>query len=167
MIEDEELRITFKAASEEHLQKLDEGLLYLERFPEDRARIEDLMREAHSLKGDANMLGVKDVSTLAHQLEHILGTLKLGENIVTPGLCDRLAAGLQAIRQLVREAVTGEAAGVNTFYILAYLMGAQTKQTAPPPLEIADTLKSSPKLTTSSADRPSEDSKVPSPFEPE
>ncbi|MBE9104964.1 Hpt domain-containing protein, partial [Nostoc cf. edaphicum LEGE 07299] len=64
IIDDEELRDVFKVASEEHLQNLDDGLLHLENHPDDLAVLEALMREAHSLKGDANMLGVKDVGTL-------------------------------------------------------------------------------------------------------
>ncbi|HEY9835566.1 MAG TPA: hybrid sensor histidine kinase/response regulator [Vampirovibrionales bacterium] len=126
MIDDEELRITFKVASEEHLQKLNEGLLHLEEQPEDLGKLEELMREAHSLKGDAGMLGVKDIATLAHQWEHLLGTVKRRENTLTPELCDRLYHGLDAISKLVHQSVTGEDAGVNTFYVLAYLMGASS-----------------------------------------
>jgi two-component system chemotaxis sensor kinase CheA len=145
IIEDEELRITFKVASEEHLQKLDDGLLHLEKNPSDLGCLDELMREAHSLKGDANMLGVKDIGTLAHQLEHILGTLKRGETELTQELSDRLSQGLDAIRQLVSEAVTGAPAGVNTFYTLAHLMGASVKQQTPPKLlEVAETLQAPP-----------------------
>ncbi len=126
MIEDDELRTTFQFASEEHLQKLDEGLLYLEEHPEDQEKLSEMMREAHSLKGDAGMLGVKDVATLAHQWEHLLGTLKDGKASGKEGVYDRLYAGLDAIRKLVHEAVTGEPSGVNTFYVLAQLMGAKS-----------------------------------------
>lgn len=126
MIDDEELRITFKVASEEHLQKLNEGLLHLEQQSDDPKKLEELLREAHSLKGDAGMLGVKDIATLAHQWEHLLGTVKRKETPLTPELCDRLYHGLDAIAKLVQESVTGEDAGVNTFYVLAYLMGADS-----------------------------------------
>ncbi|PZV07534.1 MAG: hypothetical protein DCF22_21895, partial [Leptolyngbya sp.] len=128
MIDDEELRSIFKAASEEHLQNLDDGLLHLETHPDDLSILEALMREAHSLKGDANMLGVKDVGTLAHQIEHVLTQLKRQENL--PGdapietLYERLAHAIAAIRKLVHAAVTGEPAGVDTFHALAELMGA-------------------------------------------
>ncbi|MBD2519414.1 hybrid sensor histidine kinase/response regulator [Nostoc sp. FACHB-973] len=132
MIDDEELRDVFKVASEEHLQNLDDGLLHLENHPDDLAVLEALMREAHSLKGDANMLGVKDVGTLAHQIEHVLTQLKQQEkpasssgNAATDSPYERLAHAIAAIRKLVHEAVTGEAARVDTFYTLAELMGAQ------------------------------------------
>ena len=125
MIEDDELREVFKTSSEEHLQNLDEGLLYLEKNPNDAAKIEELLREAHSLKGDAGMLGVKDVATLSHQIEHLLGGLKRQETTLTADLVDRISYGIDAIRQLVYAAVTGEPCEVNAFHSLAYLMGAK------------------------------------------
>lgn len=125
MIDDEELRNLFKTASEEHLQKIEAGLLHLEKYPNDSAPFEELLREAHSLKGDAGMLEVRDVETLTHQMEHILGSIKRGETALTPAICDRLWLGLDSIRKLVNEAITGDASGVNTFQVLAQLMGAE------------------------------------------
>ncbi|MEG4860790.1 hybrid sensor histidine kinase/response regulator [Microcoleus sp. K1-B6] len=127
MIEDQELRDVFKVASQEHLQKLDDGLLYLEQHPSDLAKLEQLLRETHSLKGDAGMLGVKNVASLAHQMEHILGAVKRGETQLNSEISDRLSQGLDAMRKLVNEAVTGEDSGVNTFYILASMMGASSE----------------------------------------
>ena len=124
MIDDEELRSVFKTASDEHLQNLDDGLLHLEKHPDDQAMLAALMREAHSLKGDANMLGVKDVGTLAHQVEHVLNQLKHREITLSLDVSDRLAHALNAIRRLVDEAVTGVVAGVDTFHVLAELMGS-------------------------------------------
>ncbi len=138
MIEDEELRDVFKIASEEHLQKLDDGLLYLEQHPGDLATLEELLRETHSLKGDAGMLGVKSVASLSHQIEHILGGVKRGETQLNSDISDLLSQGLDAIRKLVDEAATGEDSGVNTFYILATMMGASSNtqpQTAAPIVE--------------------------------
>ncbi|MEG4292026.1 hybrid sensor histidine kinase/response regulator [Microcoleus sp. C2C3] len=127
MIEDEELRDVFKIASQEHLQKLDDGLLYLEQHPSDLAKLEELLRETHSLKGDAGMLEVKNVASLAHQIEHILGGVKRGETQLNLDLRDRLSQGLDALRKLVDEAVTGQDSGVNTFYVLASMMGASNQ----------------------------------------
>ncbi|WP_373534638.1 response regulator [Microcoleus sp.] len=136
IIEDEELRDVFKIASQEHLQKLDDGFLYLEQHPGDLAKLEELLRETHSLKGDAGMLGVKNVASLAHQIEHILGGIKRGETQLNPELSDRLSQGLEALRQLVNEAVTGQDSGVNTFYVLASMMGASSNpQPAAPTAE--------------------------------
>lgn len=125
-IEDNEMRGLFKTSCEERLQALDEGILHLEKNPQDLAVVENLMREAHSLKGDSNMLGVADLGKVAHQVENILGAVKRGETPLTSDVCDRLAHGMVAMKQLVHEASTGEATGVNVFYVLAELMGASS-----------------------------------------
>ncbi|MEA5417969.1 hybrid sensor histidine kinase/response regulator [Spirulina sp. CCNP1310] len=127
-IEDEELRNLYQTASEEHLQKLEAGLLQLEKSPDDLSPLEELLREAHSLKGDSRMLGVNTVEKLIHQIEHLLGGLQRQEVTLTPELSDRFYQGLDAVRKLVNEAVTGNPSGVDSFHTPAPLMGA-----APPP----------------------------------
>lgn len=126
MIEDVELRNLFKTSSEEHLHNLENGLMQLEKNSQDRARLEEVLREAHTLKGDARMLGVDDVETLIHQIEDIFVAVKKQEQVLTPQLCESLYQGLDAVRKIVREAVSGVASGVNVFYVLAQLMGAST-----------------------------------------
>ncbi|PSN15032.1 hypothetical protein C7293_09130, partial [filamentous cyanobacterium CCT1] len=123
-IADDELRSLFKNTSGEHLQALDNGLLHLEKHPDDQAVLEALLRDAHSLKGDSTMLGVGDLGKIAHQIEHLLGLVKRNEATLSADLCDRLAHGMAAMKQLVHEATTGEPTGVNVFYVLAELMGA-------------------------------------------
>ncbi len=123
-IDDDEMRQIFKDVSEERLQKLDEGLLLLEKNASDEGKFNDLLREAHSLKGDANMLGVTDVGTLAHKMEDILASVKRGDIKLTPEISDRLYQGLDAIRKLVHEAVTGEASRIDLSQTLAHLAGA-------------------------------------------
>jgi two-component system chemotaxis sensor kinase CheA len=124
MIEDEELRTLYKEASADHIQKIEAGLLHLEKNPLDRVPLEELLRETHSLKGDSRMLGVKDAETLTHQIEDILGAVKRGERVLTPQVFECLYQGLDAVRKIATEAVTGQSAGVSVFHVLAQLMGA-------------------------------------------
>jgi two-component system chemotaxis sensor kinase CheA len=126
MIEDEELRSLYKTASAERIQKIEAGLLHLEKNPQDKAKLEGLLRETHSLKGDSRMLGVKDVETLTHQIEEILGSVKQGERVFTSQLYDCLSQGLDAIRKIAHEAVTGQSAGVSVFHVLAQLMRGES-----------------------------------------
>jgi len=125
-IEDEELREVYKIVTPERLQKLEDTLIYLERQSDDAAQLEEFLREAHTLKGDSRMLGVDDVETITHQIEDCLAPVKQGEEPLTSALCDRLYQALDAIRKLVHEAVTGEEADVNVFYVIATLMGADS-----------------------------------------
>jgi two-component system chemotaxis sensor kinase CheA len=124
MIQDEELRTLYKEASADHIQKIEAGLLHLEKNPLDQAKLELLLRETHSLKGDSRMLGVKDAETLTHQMEDILGTVKRGERDLTPSMFECLYQGLDAIRKIAHEAVTGQPAGISVFHVLAQLMAA-------------------------------------------
>ena len=127
-IQDEELRNVFKIASEEHIQKLEEDFLFLEKNPQDQAHLEEALREAHTLKGDARMLGISGVETLTHQVEDLLGAAKRGEIELSGKMLDRLYLGLDAIRQLVHEAITDEEARISIFEVLAQLMGADVQQ---------------------------------------
>src|SRR5919199_3958228 len=126
MIDDEELRNLYKVASTDHIQKIEAGLLHLEKNPQDGAKLEQLLREMHSLKGDSRMLGVKDAETLTHQMEDLLGAVKRGERGITPPMIECLYRGLDAIRKIATEAVTGQPAGVSVFHVLAQLMGADS-----------------------------------------
>jgi two-component system, chemotaxis family, sensor kinase CheA len=121
-IEDEELRDIYQVASEEHLDKLADGLQYLQKHPQDQATLEVLRREVHSLKGDSRSVGAKNVVTLTHRVEEIILSIKAREIIFTSDVCDRLYGGLDAIGLLIYEAVTGESSGVDISQILDHLM---------------------------------------------
>ena len=69
---------------------------------------------------------VGDLGKLAHQMEHVLGTVKRGEQTFSADTFDRLAHGMDAIRQMVHESVTGEPAEVDLFHVMAELMGANS-----------------------------------------
>jgi two-component system, chemotaxis family, sensor kinase CheA len=122
-IDDEELRGLYKTSATEHIQAIESALMQLEKQPQNLGVLKDLLRSAHTLKGDSRMLGVEDVETLVHQIEECLMPLEKGQANMTDELCDRLYVGLDTIKQLAHTAVTGEANDVNMFYVLATLMG--------------------------------------------
>ncbi|MCS6960216.1 MAG: response regulator [Pseudanabaenaceae cyanobacterium SKYGB_i_bin29] len=138
MIEDEELRSLYKVASAEHIAKLEEGLLHLERNPQDQKKLEELLRHAHSLKGDSRMLGVKDAETLTHHLEDILSGIKQGTHRFSPSVFETLFTGLDAIKKIAQEAVTGEPANVSAFHIAAEMMAVLGESEATPPIPLAE-----------------------------
>lgn len=125
MIEDSELRALYKMESEDHLQQLDAGLLRLERNAQDSATLEEVFRAAHSLKGNAHMLGLKHVEAIAHRFEDTLGGAKRGRVVLSSETIDRLYVGLDAIGKLVQEAITGVSADVTVGAVLAQMSGAE------------------------------------------
>lgn len=140
MIEDKELRKLFKIESEERLQHLDDGLLRLEKMPTDPPLLEDLFREAHSLKGAARMLGLTEIQTLAHQLEDILGVAKKGEAALQAEAVLEMNRKLETIRRLVQMEI-GEAAPEHANVEL-------NTETAPPDTTISQSEIRTPKSDT-------------------
>lgn len=123
MIEDEELRSIFKIESAEHIQRLEEGFLRIEKNPNNRAVIEEIFREAHSLKGAAHMLGLNSLESLSHCIEDILSAARDGSVPLTQEIIERLYKGVDALAILVKESVTGEESGLDLHAALKSLKG--------------------------------------------
>jgi two-component system chemotaxis sensor kinase CheA len=101
----------FSAEAQEHLQKLNEGILRLERGDTDADLMADILRAAHTLKGSARMMGFKDINQVAHKLEDLLLEVKEGRLPATQPLCDLIFRALDtmdACRQAIVEGREGE-----------------------------------------------------------
>lgn len=112
-IDDTELSNLFKIESAEHLQKLDAGFLQLEKTPNDQPLLQEVFREAHSLKGSARMLGLIDIQALANTVEDMLGDARSGKVAITADVIKPQLATLDRIRQMVAEAVGDSVASIN------------------------------------------------------
>ncbi|MEB0138618.1 MULTISPECIES: hybrid sensor histidine kinase/response regulator [unclassified Undibacterium] len=130
MIADGEMRDLFRIESGEHLQAIESGLLRMEKNPADSALLEELFREAHSLKGAARMLDLLDIERIFHRFEDILGHARSGTQDLSSMLIDRMYQSLEAIRRLVDEAVGGVAAEVDVNAIVESLKPLASSATA-------------------------------------
>ncbi|MEO0827670.1 MAG: Hpt domain-containing protein, partial [Cyanobacteria bacterium J06642_9] len=137
--EDAELLAIYRTTSEERLQRLEASLLHLEKHPHDEATLAALMREAHSLKGDAGSTGIDAVKSLAHAVEDILIGIQRRTLELDSTISDRLYQGLDAIGQLVQAATTGAAVTVDADQHLQALRGIAPApaEDAPQPAAIA------------------------------
>ena len=72
----EALLLTFIAETEENLRVMEEGLLSLERHPDDPEVLQTIFRMAHTLKGNSASLGFTGVAEFAHALEDQLERLR-------------------------------------------------------------------------------------------
>ena len=121
MINDNEMRDIYRIESDEHLQALDDGLLRLEKDPLNRSILEELFREAHSLKGASRMLGLIDIEAVSHRLEDLLGGAHRNESPLTPKRIQALYSSLDALRALCETAITGAPSGIVVSEVLARL----------------------------------------------
>jgi len=158
LIEDEELRSLYQVASSDHLAKLESGLLFLEKNPQDKNKLQEMLRIAHSLKGDSRMLGVKDAETLTHSFEDILSKIYKGELTLSQSISETLFRALDGIKRIALEAVTGKPAQVSVFHMVAEMMTAMENQgtTEEQGLENISLLLT-PDSAEKSIDTPSED----------
>ncbi len=98
---------TFLAESEDHLSKMEETLVALEARPEDEETLRTIFRMAHTLKGNASTLGFSGIAEFAHTVEDLLQRLRNKTLPVTSGLITLLLRAVDALRQMVPDAVAG------------------------------------------------------------
>jgi two-component system chemotaxis sensor kinase CheA len=91
-----------------HLERIASGLLALESTPDDKAAIDGIFREAHTMKGAAGMVGMMRVSRLAHRLEDLLVELRDGTRRSTPELTDAMLRVVDGIGTLIAGASNGD-----------------------------------------------------------
>jgi two-component system chemotaxis sensor kinase CheA len=98
------LKATFKIEADEHVQTISSGLLDLENNPdsEKRARIlETIYREAHSLKGAARAVNLRDVEKICQAMETVLSLLKKEELQPSIHILDTLLDSVEGAAKLI------------------------------------------------------------------
>ncbi len=97
----------FLSEAREHLKKMGQLIVAQEKNPADRAGIDSLFREAHSIKGMAASMGYDNTAKLAHNLEDFMdGFRKSGS--VPPEAVDRLLAGVDLLEGLLEDVDGGK-----------------------------------------------------------
>ncbi len=101
MTDDEaEFRELFETEAAERLDTMAELLLDAEQGSSDAAVVPALLREAHTLKGAAGMVGLAEVSELAHELEDMLIPIRDAGTGLPADLVEPLLAGVDELRRL-------------------------------------------------------------------
>ena len=101
----------------EHVQRLTDGILKLEKSPGDRVLLEIMMREAHTIKGSSVMMGYKRVSDIAHSMESGLERALKEEVSLTKDHCDVLLKCLDSIVPLLEDKIIWEAKGMTRPFV--------------------------------------------------
>jgi len=98
---------TFLAEAEERLIEMEETIVELESRPDDEELVQKLFRGAHTIKGNASCFGFSRVSEFAHALEDLLQRLRSRTLAINSGLVTLLLCGVDALKQMVPDAVAG------------------------------------------------------------
>jgi two-component system, chemotaxis family, sensor kinase CheA len=109
----------FHQEQAEHRQAMVDVLLELEHARDNsgerQALLDQLFREAHSLKGGARAAGILAVEELAHRVEDLFSVLRQGELVLTPEICDPIYAALDAIGALMQQVSAGHPASLEPY----------------------------------------------------
>ena len=101
----------FSEETAEHLANLERDLLRLEGGPTDKRLVEDMMREAHTMKGAASMMELGEIATLSHDFEDSLLAMTAGERTPDGGSFERLFGMLDSLSTMLAESVGAAEAG--------------------------------------------------------
>jgi two-component system, chemotaxis family, sensor kinase CheA len=117
----------FLREAEEHLTSLQKGLLVLEKEPGNTPLVHDLLRNAHTLKGSARMVGLEGISAIAHRMEDLLQALDEGRTSVDGAVIDLLLQGTDAISRMTGALARGEESPVDVErFVTAFDLGEST-----------------------------------------
>ena len=95
------IEVFFEEAAE-LLADLEAGLLELEESPTDPELLNRVFRAAHTIKGNAGMLGFERIAHFTHRLESVLDELRSGSRAASADIVDALLAAQDVLRRMLR-----------------------------------------------------------------
>ena len=98
----------FLDESHEHLQSLNDGLLGLEDNAEDLSVLNEIFRNAHTLKGMSATMGYNKIAELTHEMEDVLDMLRKEQLKVSEDIIDTLFKCVDSLEQMIDNVGNGE-----------------------------------------------------------
>ena len=102
----------FLDESHEHLQSLNEGLLSLEENSDDVSVVNEIFRNAHTLKGMSATMGYNKIAELTHEMEDVLDLIRKDQLKLNEDIIDTLFKCLDSLEQMINSVGDGEAEDV-------------------------------------------------------
>ncbi len=91
----------FRGVALDRIERMNLIMVALEREPDDDSSSEELLREIHTLKGEAKMMGFADINLVAHQTESLLIAASERRFDVGSGFVDCIFEGFDVLRLLL------------------------------------------------------------------
>lgn len=93
----------FLSEAGEILSALGERLVHLEKYPVDRESVNEIFRQAHSLKSMAATMGYEAMARLTHEMENMLESFRTGKARVDSSTIDLLFQDVDALQVMLKE----------------------------------------------------------------
>ena len=108
MIDFKKLHEIFVEEAAEKLVELEDGLLQLEKSPDDKELLNVIFRAAHTIKGSSASIGLPDISRFTHHMEEVLDLMRQEKLAPAKETINVLLEANDLIKEMV-EGVTSEA----------------------------------------------------------
>lgn len=92
----------FISEAEDHLQKLNDNLLALEKNPRDKKLMDELMRSAHTMKSSSAAMGYKKMAYLMHVIEDVFDYARNDMIKITPKIITETFKALDALEKSLK-----------------------------------------------------------------
>ena len=124
----------FLDESHEHLQSLNDGLLVLEENSEDISVVNEIFRNAHTLKGMSATMGFNKIAELTHEMEDVLDLIRKEQLKLTEDIVDTLFKCLDSLEQMVDNVGNGDPEDlIDVSDLVTKLSSISKGDGAPPP----------------------------------
>ncbi len=147
----------FAEEAQEHISKLNDGLVHLESNPGDTDTLNQIFRSAHTIKGSSKILNLKEINEVSHNLEDSLDALRDQRIQQTAELFDLLFKAVDMVSDFVNKVQAGETVSADVSEICSALekaskggsgKDAPAKATPPPPPPPPPPQEPKPKIQT-------------------
>ena len=98
---------TFALDTQKNISAIAQSIVKLEEIPDDAEAIKEIFRAVHTLKSATAMLGIKNMSEIAHDLETILDRVRSGLDIITEEKVELLYGVLKFFEECMKSITVG------------------------------------------------------------
>ena len=133
----------FLEESREHLQSLNDGLLALENDPEEVSVVNDIFRNAHTIKGMSATMGFTKIAELTHDMENVFDLLRKEQMKVNDDIMDTLFKTIDSLEQMIESVGSGgpeDVVDITSFAskLSALASGKSISEAEPAPAPVAE-----------------------------
>src|SRR5271170_5631260 len=98
---------SFLVESEEGLDLMEQALVQMESSPSDPELVHSVFRVAHTLKGNATSLGLRELAGFAHVVEDLLDVFREQQSLPSADLISLLLKAVDELRAMVSTSKSG------------------------------------------------------------
>lgn len=102
-----EILAAFLAETEEGLQTVEQSVVAVEANPQDAGSLDEIFRVAHTIKGNAALLELKEFAGFAHVVEDLLDSLRAKKLSASSNVVSLILESVDAFRDLLLRASEG------------------------------------------------------------